>query len=164
MPITVEDPKYLEYKEKVAGTNINEQTLLATDYLNHFNEIIMILEMVPMMPEVFEDAEAWEPKSYKQHFIDSTVADKDLAVEAYDYVPDKYKQPFEEIVDRINRLINNALSKGRVLIDHGDTEKLTVLMTESSRAVQKLEDMAGAIIHGSEKTMFQQEIDMVLED
>ncbi len=164
MPVTTDDPKYLEYKEQAKGTNVNEQTLLATDYLNHFNEIIMILEMVPMMPEMFEEAVAWEPKSYKEHFTNSTVADKELAIEAYDYVPDKYKQPFEEIINRINLLIKNALSKGQPLIDAGEMEKLTVLMTESSRAVQKLEDMAGAIIHGSEKTMFQQEIDMVLED
>lgn len=164
MSVTIDDPKYLEYKAKAAGTNVNEQTLLATDYLNHFNEIIMILEMVPMMPEMFEEAIAWEPKTYQQHFTDSTIADKDLAVEAYDYVPDKYKKPFEDIVRRINLLIKNALDKGQILIDAGDTDKLTVLMTESSRAVQKLEDMAGAIIHGSEKTMFQQEIDMVLKD
>ena len=29
------------------GTNVNEETLLTTDYLNHFNEIIMLLEIVP---------------------------------------------------------------------------------------------------------------------
>ena len=33
-------------REKVRGTNINEHTLLATDYLNHLNEPIMLLEMV----------------------------------------------------------------------------------------------------------------------
>jgi hypothetical protein len=47
---------FLAYQEKVRDTNINEQTLLATDYLNHFNEIVMLLEMVPDMPEMLEDA------------------------------------------------------------------------------------------------------------
>ena len=45
----------------VKGKNINEETLLATDYLNHFNEIIMILDMIPMMPECLDDAKAWAP-------------------------------------------------------------------------------------------------------
>ena len=41
----------------VRGKNINETTLLATDYLNHFNEIIMVLELVPDMPECLEEAQ-----------------------------------------------------------------------------------------------------------
>ncbi len=45
---------YLAFQHKVRGTNINEQTLLATDYLNHFNEIAMMLEMIPDMPEFLE--------------------------------------------------------------------------------------------------------------
>jgi len=36
---------------RVAGKNINEKTLLATDYLNHFNEIIMLIELVPDLVE-----------------------------------------------------------------------------------------------------------------
>ena len=30
---------------RVRGKNINEETLLATDYLNHFNEIIMLFDI-----------------------------------------------------------------------------------------------------------------------
>ncbi len=37
------------------AANINPRTGLATDYLNHFNEAIMLLEMVPDMPECAED-------------------------------------------------------------------------------------------------------------
>ena len=43
----------------VRGKNINETSLLATDYLNHFNEIIMLLDMIPSMPECLEDARGW---------------------------------------------------------------------------------------------------------
>src|SRR3546814_6668569 len=44
------------YRLLVRGKNINQNTLLATDYLNHFNEIIMLLEMLPSMPECYGDA------------------------------------------------------------------------------------------------------------
>src|SRR3546814_15221554 len=59
------------YRLLVRGKNINQNTLLATDYLNHFNEIIMLLGMVPSMPECYRDAVEWRPKSYAQHFRDS---------------------------------------------------------------------------------------------
>src|SRR3546814_1723486 len=45
------------YRLLVRGKNINQNTLLATDYLNHFNEIIMLLEMLPSMPECYRSEE-----------------------------------------------------------------------------------------------------------
>ena len=69
-------PEYLSFKKQVKGTNIIEQTLLATDYLNHFNEIVMLLEMVPDMPEIIEEAKEWTPKSYTDHFDDSTFTER----------------------------------------------------------------------------------------
>ena len=52
----------------VQGKNIHQDTLLATDYLNHFNEIVMLLELVADMPDCLEDALEWQPKSYEDHF------------------------------------------------------------------------------------------------
>ncbi|WP_213030289.1 hypothetical protein, partial [Acinetobacter baumannii] len=49
---------------QLKAANINPRTGLATDYLNHFNEAIMLLEMVPDMPECAEDFLAWTPLSY----------------------------------------------------------------------------------------------------
>ena len=43
------------WAERLQGTNINTSKLLATDYLNHFNEVIMLIEMVPDMPDIIED-------------------------------------------------------------------------------------------------------------
>ena len=52
-----ESDAYHAYSASAQGTNIDPQTLLATDYLNHFNEIVMLLELIPDMPECFEDAD-----------------------------------------------------------------------------------------------------------
>ena len=38
----------------VADTNVNNNTFLETDYLNHFNEIVMLV--VSDMPDILEDA------------------------------------------------------------------------------------------------------------
>ena len=53
-----------DLQERLKGTNVNEQSFLATDYLNHFNEILMLIEMLPEMPEMAEELFEWEPKSY----------------------------------------------------------------------------------------------------
>jgi hypothetical protein len=49
--------------ERLRAANINPRTGLATDYLNHFNEAIMLLEMIPDMPECAEDFLGWQPLS-----------------------------------------------------------------------------------------------------
>ena len=67
------------------AANINPRTGLATDYLNHFNEAIMLLEMIPDMPECAEDFLTWRPLSYAEHFTASNFKARDLAIEAYEF-------------------------------------------------------------------------------
>ena len=66
----------------LAAANINPHTGLATDYLNHFNEAIMLLEMIPAMPECTEDFLLCEPLSYPEHFLQSGFTGRDLAIAA----------------------------------------------------------------------------------
>src|SRR6476660_10435593 len=69
---------------QLRAANINPRTGLATDYLNHFNEAIMLLEMIPDMPECAEDFLGWRPLSYAEHFTASHFKARDLAIAAYD--------------------------------------------------------------------------------
>src|SRR3979411_3541707 len=64
---------------QLRAANINPRTGLATDYLNHFNEAIMLLEMIPDMPECAEDFLLWYPLSYREHFMASNFKARDLA-------------------------------------------------------------------------------------
>lgn len=92
------DGTVLDLRSLVIGKNINPETLLATDYLNHFNEVIMLLEMTPDMPECFEDIKAWAPKGYEQHFRDSGFAEKELAILAYRHSPSQYRTAFDSTI------------------------------------------------------------------
>ena len=65
---------------ELLAANINPRTGLATDYLNHFNEAIMLLEMIPDMPECAEDFLTWTPLSYAEHFWASNFKARDLAI------------------------------------------------------------------------------------
>ena len=150
------------FREKVRGTNINENTLLATDYLNHFNEIVMTLEMVPMMPEILEEAKEWKPKSYQQHFADSTFSDKDLAVEAYDHVPDQFRRPFETTIEQMDQLVAHTIEKLESQLVDAPPEQIQETASSNSKMIQRLIDVASGIIHGSEVTMDQGDIDSFL--
>src|ERR1700751_6474684 len=67
---------------RLRAANINPRTGLATDYLNHFNEAIMLLEMIPDMPECAEDFLGWQPLSYSEHFTASHFRARDLAIQS----------------------------------------------------------------------------------
>jgi len=152
-----------EYVARVNGTNISAQTLLATDYLNHFNEIVMLLDMIPDMPDMVEECKIWQPKSYKEHFADSSFKDKQLAIEAYDRVPTKFRRPFEETLSQLNTLINGGVSKlEEEIVAGADPGLITEHVKAISRAAQALMDCANAIIHGSDRAMAQVEIDGLL--
>jgi len=154
---------YEEYRARVQGTNISEQTLLATDYLNHFNEIVMLLDMLPDMPDMIEECKLWQPKSYAQHFADSTFSDRQLAIEAYERVPSRYRRPFEETISQINTLINAGVARlDSDIAAEVQPEALRETCAAISRAAQVLMDCASAIIHGSDHAMDQTEIDGML--
>ncbi|MCW8916244.1 MAG: hypothetical protein OQK24_10375 [Magnetovibrio sp.] len=156
------DDEYPAYRERCMGSNVNEQTLLATDYLNHFNELVMTLEMLADMPELLEEAKLWEPKPYKDHFRDSTIADKELAIEAYDHAPPKFKEPFEQNISKINKLILTSVERLEIDIQTGDFELVRSNASALSKVIQRIMDMCSANIHGSETTMDQSEIDNII--
>ncbi|MBT4932546.1 MAG: hypothetical protein HOL66_00105 [Rhodospirillaceae bacterium] len=153
---------FLAFQEKVRDTNINELTLLATDYLNHFNEIVMTLEMIPDMPELLEDAKEWHPKGYQEHMLDSTFSDRELAAEAYNHVPNKFRAPFEQTISQIDNLIATTIDRIEGDLAQGNMDLVRENATALSRVIQQLMDVAGGIINGSAKTMEQSEIDIMI--
>ena len=160
--VTEQSPEYLDLKARAAGSNLDSDTLLATDYLNHFNEIVMLLEMVPDMPDIMEEVKAWQPKDYVEHFRDSTIADRELAMEAYAHVLSVYREPFEHTVRQLDNVIVTSVQLLERYIEAGDQSMLREQATVMSRMIQRLLDTASGIIHGATKTMDQEEIDAII--
>src|SRR5450830_1377187 len=69
---------------QLRAANINPRTGLATDYMNHFNEAIMLLEMLSSCPDCRDDFLGWRPMSYREHFEASRFKGRVLAIAAYD--------------------------------------------------------------------------------
>lgn len=160
--IDMENPQYLSLKERASGTNVNEQTLLATDYLNHFNEVVMLLEIIPDMPELLEDAHAWVPKSYKDHFRDSTIADKDLAIEAYDFVPTIYRDAFENAVGQLDTMVIYSLGNIEKDIAGGNMDQVRENVSTTSIALQRAMDVVSGIINGRQGVQ-QADVDALMD-
>jgi hypothetical protein len=69
------------------AANVNPATGLAGDYLNHFNEITMLLGLVADSPDMIADIEDWRPLTYEEHFERSGFSAKALAIAAYRGAP-----------------------------------------------------------------------------
>ncbi|HSP49629.1 MAG TPA: hypothetical protein VLN61_05480 [Pseudolabrys sp.] len=67
---------------RLADANINPATGLATDYLNHFNEVIMLLEMLSSCSECRDDFLGWRTLSYRAHFAASRFKGRAMAIAA----------------------------------------------------------------------------------
>src|SRR5215211_8236948 len=90
---------------QLRAANINPRTVLATDYLNHFNEAIMLLEMIPDMPECAEDFLTWSPLSYCEHFMASNFRARDLVIEAYDSADATIRTEFDNITSTMTSIL-----------------------------------------------------------
>lgn len=155
---------FARWRDRVRGTNISEKTLLATDYLNHFNEIVMLIEMIPDMPDMLEECRIWQPKSYAEHFRDSGFSDKELAIEAYGHVPSKFRRPFEDTIAQAHQVIAHTLERIGTDIDSGDPDKLRMDCQTSVAMIHRIIQVANGIIHGTAHVMEQGEIDLYLQN
>jgi galactitol-specific phosphotransferase system IIB component len=79
-------------------------------------------------------------------------------------VPERFKRPFEQTIGQIDRLIEAAVRRLDEISASGDAEHLRITSSDYSRNIQRLMDFASGIIHGSENTMDQNEIDHLLKD
>ncbi|MFT5540196.1 MAG: hypothetical protein ACI82H_001722 [Alphaproteobacteria bacterium] len=142
-----------ELRAKARAANVSDKTFLATDYLNHFNEAMMLLELVPDMPECIEDLTDWQPVSYEGHFQRSGFAGKDVAIEAYTHAPDMYRKPFDEIIRQLNELILVAIKGASAMIHRDRIDDASVIISFAMPEIKRLQGNAGAIINGAEVTI-----------
>ena len=133
------------HRQLLKDNNINPRTGLATDYLNHFNEAIMLLEMIPDMPECAEDFLSWRPLTYRQHFEASNLKAKELAIQAYEQADLALKAEFDRVIGSMRDILV-AVSEGMRSTTQDATR--TKLATEAIGWIQPLLAMAGALIHG----------------
>jgi hypothetical protein len=130
---------------QLAAANINPKTGLATDYLNHFNEAVMLLEMIPDMPECSEDFLVWEPLSYAEHFRASNFKARDLAIEAYDCADPGIRSDFDDIVNNMTKILTAI---GEAMRNAQQDATRARLAEEAVGWIKPLIGRAGGVING----------------
>jgi hypothetical protein len=134
---------------QLRAANINPRTGLATDYLNHFNEAIMLLEMVPDMPECAADFLAWQPLSYREHFTASKFKARDLAISAYDAADAGVRAEFDSITDAMTSIL---MAVSAAMREAKQNKTRAILAEQASGWVKPLVALAGGIINGGSET------------
>jgi hypothetical protein len=147
------------YRERVRDTTIDSSTLLSTDYFNLFNEVIMLLGMLPDMPDMLDEVSAWQFKTYSQHFAESGLAFAPLAIEAYPHAPPATLVAFEQTIDRMHSTIEEAKCALHDDLAAGDMDSFAGKAIGYSMELQRLVDTGSAIVHGQDRTLDQSAID-----
>jgi hypothetical protein len=128
------------------AANINPRTGLATDYLNHFNEAVMLLEMIPDMPECAEDFLGWQPLSYCEHFTASNFKGRDLAIEAYGSADTVVRAEFDNITTAMTSILTAV---GTAMREAKQDKTRATLAEQATGWVKPLVAQAGGIINGA---------------
>src|SRR5215475_8456651 len=131
--------------EQLKAANINPQTGLATDYLNHFNEAVMLLEMIPDMPDCAEDFLQWHPLSYAEHFTASNFRARDLAIEAYESADPTIRAEFDHVTGTMTSILTAV---GAAMREAQQDKTRTRLAEQATSWVKPLVTAAGGIING----------------
>src|SRR5215212_10827431 len=127
------------------AANINPRTGLATDYLNHFNEAVMLLEMIPDMPECAEDFLGWHPLTYREHFMASHFKARELAIEAYDSADVIIRAEFDNIITAMTSILTSV---GEAMREARQDKTRATLAHQATGWVKPLVALAGGVING----------------
>jgi hypothetical protein len=135
----------IEREQILLDANINPRTGLATDYLNHFNEAIMLLEMIPDMPECADDFLEWHPRTYREHFEASNLKARDLTISVYDSANPTIRDKF----DGITAAMTSILTAVGDAMREAKSDKTRVTLAEQAIGwVKPLVTHAGSVING----------------
>ena len=128
------------------GPNINPATGLSTDYLNHFTEAVMVLEMVGAMPECLDDLRAWAVKTYPEHFASSHFSNRDAIIAAYHSADPTVRA----VLDRTSEVLNAMVWRTRELVlQHVGTAEVEAVARRGLDRLRPLIARTSAVINGT---------------
>lgn len=96
--------------EARAAALVNPASGLANDYLNHFNEALLLIENLPaLLPEMIDEILAWKPVSYREYFTNSPLPGSVATLEIYDTLDSDFRTDFESMVVILNRIVVESI-------------------------------------------------------
>jgi hypothetical protein len=148
-----------EFRQKVAGTNIDQRSLLSTDYFNTFNSVIMLFDMLPEMPELLDEIDQWQFYDYVDHFKQSGLDFANLAIEAYPYAPSEIRDSFERKINGMRVFVEEAARMLRRLHEAGEMTAFNIFSRHIADMCRQMISEGGSIVHGQNAILDQHAID-----
>ena len=138
---------------KRAEALINPASGLANDYLNLFNEIVMLIEQLPTMPEFFEDIQKWRPISYLDYFRLSILPGRGTAVETYERLDARFRCSFEAVVADLDRRATGGVAAVRKhvrTVGEADPHALAAICERAGANIREALDTATMLVNHGE--------------
>jgi hypothetical protein len=148
-------------RDALTAAKIVHGTGLSTDYLNVFNEPVMLFGMLADMPDMIEDLRDWQPLSYEEHFKRSGFQAKELAIAAYRATEPEVREPFDALSKEIGAMIHSAVAQADQMITAGDD--IIEFVTETSFGLQTSIMMLDGMVHGGSVGGAQDDIDALFD-
>jgi hypothetical protein len=128
------------------GSIINPGTGLSTDYLNHFTEAIMLLEILPAVPDCLDDFLAWELKDYREHFAVSHFSNRDAVIAAYEATDPDLSRSLDTLADLMNTLL---LATREAIAANPTAPKSHALALQAATVLKPIVTRVSALINGT---------------
>ena len=147
-------------EQELLAANVNPATGLATDYLNLFNEAIMLFEMGLDMPDMVEELTEWQKRGYVEHFEKSGFEMKDVVISAYRHAPVDIRCDFDECCERALHGFDSSINI--LLSSNLDDEAARADVEDRLRDMKALVLELDSHIHGRAERMetnLQNEVD-----
>ena len=96
---------HLPDADVLRAANISPQSFLATDYLNHYNEVAMLMDFLGSDDDITDEILSWKPEGYVDHFRHSGFRDRELAIEAYSCADPGVISRFEKACSALDQKI-----------------------------------------------------------
>jgi len=139
--------------ESRAAALVNPASGIANDYLNHFNEILLLIENLPaLLPEMIDEILAWKPVSYREYFTNSPLPGSVKTLEIYDSLDEEFRVDFESMVKILDKIILESIKivtdarRPDGTLDPGDVEDVCETLSAKLRLV--LDRTADLVNHG----------------
>jgi hypothetical protein len=96
--------------ERQAVALVNPQSGIANDYLNHFNEILLIVENLPaLLPEMVDDLLQWHPVTYREYFSASNLPGSAETLRIYESLDKNFRTDFESMVALLDDIVMGSI-------------------------------------------------------
>jgi hypothetical protein len=117
---------------------------LSTDYLNHYSEILMLIEMAVSDEAVVNEIGSWRPVGYCDYFLRSPLRRAPAAIAAYRRLRPERRNVFERIAQALDKLTLGAIF---ALQPPCHSENVALIVDVIGPAIRRLIDQAAAFLN-----------------